>query len=183
MAGFSQAIAIEHDDGDAESETFSLDLDPQWSVGGKPNGGYLLSVAANAGAYVLNEMGSAHLHPIASSAHYLKAPEIGPVTIAAELLRMGRSGSQVRATVSQNGEDCVEALINYATLPGIPAPWWSDGAAMALPPFETASSSAPSRPVSTSKSPSWRSSKNGSTLPAWASQPGRPPAWANFAAG
>lgn len=137
MAGFSRAIGIEHSDGDAETETFTLDLDPQWSVGGKPNGGYLLAAAANAGAYVLNEMGSAHLHPIASSAHYLKAPEIGPVEIAAELLRMGRSGSQVRATMSQNGEACVEALINYATLPEVSAPWWSDGNTVPLLDFDS----------------------------------------------
>src|SRR6202041_2080501 len=47
----------------------------------------------------------------AASAHYLHSPEPGPVLIETELLRTGRSASQVRARMEQDGRPCVEALI------------------------------------------------------------------------
>ena len=53
------------------------DLDPGWDVGGGIlNGGYLLSVAAQAAV-----LESPHPHPVALSASYLRAPAAGPVTL------------------------------------------------------------------------------------------------------
>src|ERR1700752_3133227 len=46
--------------------SFEAVVDPEWTIGGKPNGGYLLAMLGAAAASV-----SAHSHVIAASAHYL----------------------------------------------------------------------------------------------------------------
>src|SRR5438270_6369064 len=82
---------------------FDAEVFPQWTIGSKPNGGYLLALLGRAttGAGV-------HDHVIAASAHYLRSPEPGPVEIETEILRAGRSASQVRARMSQGDRPCVE---------------------------------------------------------------------------
>jgi acyl-coenzyme A thioesterase PaaI-like protein len=44
---------------------------------------------------------STHPHVIAASAHFLRSPEPGPITIETETLRAGRSATQVRARMVQ----------------------------------------------------------------------------------
>jgi hypothetical protein len=105
-----------------EPGRFSAEIDPEWTIGGKPNGGYLLSILARAATSV-----SAHAHVTAASAHYLHSPEPGPVLIETELLRTGRSASQVRARMEQDGRPCVEALITASRLAADTTPFWDRG--------------------------------------------------------
>jgi hypothetical protein len=102
--------------------TFDAVINPEWAIGGKPNGGYLLAMLGRAAASV-----SAHDHVIAASAHYLHAPEPGPVVIEAEPLRGGRSASQIRARLSQGGQACIEALLTTSELDADTAPYWDRG--------------------------------------------------------
>ncbi len=103
-------------------KAFAADLDPRWTIAGKPNGGYLLAILGRAAVACC-----AHEHPIASSAHYLHAPEPGGVQVSAEVLRAGRGASHVRVRMSQGDKACVEALFTVSTLqPGI-APYWTGG--------------------------------------------------------
>jgi hypothetical protein len=106
--------------------TFDAVVNPEWTIGGKPNGGYLLAMLGRAAASV-----SAHDHVIAASAHYLHAPEPGPVAIDVEPLRDGRSASQIRARLSQDGRPCVEALLTTSELDTATSPYWDRG----LPPI------------------------------------------------
>ena len=101
---------------------FDAEVNPEWTIGGRPNGGYLLAMMGRAAASV-----SAHGHVIAASAHYLHAPQPGPVVIDIELLRAGRTASQVRARLSQNGEACVEALLTASQLDAAAIPYWDRG--------------------------------------------------------
>ena len=101
---------------------FDGDIDPEWTIGGKPNGGYLLSMLGKAALSV-----GEHDHVVAASAHYLRSPEPGPVVIEARLLRGGRSASQVRASMSQGGTDCVEALVTTSHLDPTSEPYWEAG--------------------------------------------------------
>jgi hypothetical protein len=103
-------------------DRFDAEVSPEWTIAGKPNGGYLLTMLGRAAASV-----SAHRHVIAASAHYLQAPEPGPVVIDTELLRGGRSASQVRARMSQDGEACVDALLTTSQLDQAVAPYWERG--------------------------------------------------------
>ncbi len=105
-----------------EPGRFDARVNPEWTIGGKPNGGYLLAMLGRAAAAV-----SEHDHVIAASAHYLHSPDPGPVTIWAEVLRTGRSASQIRARMSQGGQACVESLFTTSRLAGGTVPYWDDG--------------------------------------------------------
>jgi hypothetical protein len=109
---------------------FEAAADPAWTIAGKPNGGYLLAMLGRAATEV-----APHPHVLAASAHYLRAPEPGPVTIAAEMLRTGRSASQVRASLGQEGKTCVEVLLTLGGLSEGQRPFWQEG----LPPADGAS--------------------------------------------
>jgi hypothetical protein len=101
---------------------FDAEVNPEWTIAGKPNGGYLLAMLGRAAVSV-----GGHAHVIAASAHYLHGPIPGPVVIEAELLRGGRSTSQVRARMSQDGTACVEALLTTSQLHDAVAPYWERG--------------------------------------------------------
>lgn len=97
---------------------YAAHVHPEWTIGGKPNGGYLLGMMARAAVDV-----GAHSDVIAASAHYLRSPEPGPVVVRAELLRQGRSTSQVRASMLQDDQTCVEALITVSEIRDTAAYW------------------------------------------------------------
>jgi hypothetical protein len=105
-----------------EPGRFDAEVDPAWTTAGKPNGGYLLAMLGRASTYL-----SEHDHAIAASAHYLRSPEPGPVVIVTETLRAGRSASQLRARLEQDGRACVEALITASHLDPNTAPYWERG--------------------------------------------------------
>jgi acyl-coenzyme A thioesterase PaaI-like protein len=92
---------------------FIADLDLDWTIAGKPNGGYLLAILARAA-----RTDGPHQHPLALSAHYLRSPSPGRVDIEVEVLRAGRSASQVRARLRQDGQGCIEALFTTGTVLG-----------------------------------------------------------------
>jgi Thioesterase-like superfamily len=101
---------------------FEAFADPEWTIGEKPNGGYLLAILARAGVSMCSQD-----VVVAASAHYLRSPEPGPLVIQAELLRGGRSTSQVRARMEQEGQACVEALLTVSGLDEDAKPYWDDG--------------------------------------------------------
>jgi hypothetical protein len=102
---------------------FDAEINDQWTIGGKPNGGYLLAMLGRATAAL-----SEHPHVIAASAHYLTSPDPGPVSVEVELLRTGRTASQARARMSQAGTGVVEALITTSVLNPDAKPYWDAGA-------------------------------------------------------
>lgn len=116
--GFAEVTAIEP----LAHDSFAAALHGKWSIGGRLNGGYLLAILGRAARAVAD-----HEHVIAASAHYLRSPEPGPVNIAVEQLRTGRSATQVRARMSQAGDACVEALITLGHLVDGSVPYWNGG--------------------------------------------------------
>jgi acyl-coenzyme A thioesterase PaaI-like protein len=96
---------------------------PDWTIAGKPNGGYLLAMLGRAATAE-----TAHPDVIAASAHYLRPPEPGPVDIETEVLRAGRTASQVRARLLQAGHACIESLVTVSTLTAETKPYWSAAA-------------------------------------------------------
>lgn len=108
-----------------EAGRFEAEIDPEWTIGGKPNGGYLLAMLARAATWT-----GVHDHVIACSAHYLHSPEPGPISIESAVLRAGRSASQTRCRLLQGGEACVESLVTASHLESGSTPYWNQG----LPP-------------------------------------------------
>jgi hypothetical protein len=101
---------------------FAAEIHPAWTIGGKPNGGYLLAMLGRAAATV-----GPHEHVIAASAHYLRSPDPGQVEIDAQVLRAGRSASQLRVRMSQDEQVCIEALLTTSRLDETTKPYWTDG--------------------------------------------------------
>jgi acyl-coenzyme A thioesterase PaaI-like protein len=119
---FSEVTAITPS---REHGRFTADVHPEWTIAGKPNGGYLLAMLGRAAASM-----SSHGDPIAASATYLRAPDPGPVAIDTELLREGRSTSQIRTRLTQGDQICVEAIVTVSELQPDVTPDWDHG----LPP-------------------------------------------------
>jgi acyl-coenzyme A thioesterase PaaI-like protein len=107
---------------------FDADASTEWTIAGRPNGGYLLALMGRAASTT-----TAPAHVVACSAHFLRSPEAGPVEIRTELLRCGRSVSQVRVGLRQGGRSCVEALMTTGVLHEDEVPRF-DGGVPVLPP-------------------------------------------------
>lgn len=98
------------------------DVHPDWTIGGKPNGGYLLAMLGRAAVAA-----GPHEHVVTASAVYVGSPDPGPATVHAEVLRAGRSASQIRTRMVQGERLCVEALFTTSTLAADAEPYWSAG--------------------------------------------------------
>lgn len=122
MAGFDRATAVAPR---ADGTTFDVSLDPAWTIpGARPNGGYLLATVGRAALAAATAAGAPQRHPVAVNAQYLTSPTVGPATVETEVLRTGRTASQVRARLVQDGRPCVEALVTLGTLQEGSEPWW-----------------------------------------------------------
>ena len=108
-----------------------IDIDPSWSIGGRPHGGYLLSLLA---ATALDDD---HPDPLAVSAHYVSPPAETFGTVDLERLRTGRRVASSRVRLSQDGDVRVEALVSSGRWTPDASPYWRGrGAPPDLPPLE-----------------------------------------------
>ncbi|HSA49778.1 MAG TPA: thioesterase family protein [Yinghuangia sp.] len=159
MAGFAAATAVTPAAKSAAAETaeadatdasgvYAVDLDPVWTIGGKPNGGYLLAAMARAALAEAAAAGSAHVHPVTASATYVGAPNSGAAEVQVELLRTGRTVSQARARLRQDGRICIEASFTLGMLAEGSEPWWGVNPPAPLPAPEHLMRIPPIEPVS-----------------------------------
>jgi acyl-CoA thioesterase len=126
VAAFDLATAVRRG-----ADGWQAEVDPGWGVGGRPNGGYLLAMAARAAVAATGRP-----HPLATSAHFLKPPRPGPAELHATELRDGRALSAARVTLRQDGQACLEALVTTGTLDPADAPdWQAPDGPPALPPL------------------------------------------------
>ena len=128
MAGFIDATKVAQE---ADPASFVAQLDPQWTVFDRPHGGYLVAITARAAGVALAEAG--HVDPLAVSAHFLSSPVAGAATVRLTPLRTGRTVSQIRATLAQNGVTCVEALLTMGRLGAAGEPYWTGEPPVPLP--------------------------------------------------
>lgn len=101
---------------------FEADADPGWAIGGRPNGGYLLAMLGRA-----STDSGPHDTVLAASAQFAASPEPGPLLVTTELVRAGRTTSQVHARLSQGGRVCVDAIVTTGRLDPVAAPRWTVG--------------------------------------------------------
>lgn len=104
---------------------YGMDIHPEWSIGGRTNGGYLLAAATRA---VLAELaagddpddggdgGGEGRHPVAVTGAFAAPAPAGPARIDVEVLRRGRTTSVARARVVADGADCVEVVVTAGPL-------------------------------------------------------------------
>lgn len=86
-------------------------INPRWNVGTAPNGGYLIAIAARAMLAAAERA-----DPLTVTAHYVKPPTAGPVTVTTELVRAGRRYATVAAALRQGDRDCVRLLGAFGDL-------------------------------------------------------------------
>ncbi|NJC57829.1 thioesterase family protein [Brevibacterium marinum] len=122
LSEFASATAVER-----QSETsFTAELREDWSVAGAVNGGYLLSVAAQA----LRANSPNAIDPLVLSTHYLGPSQGGRADITTRLIREGRSSATLAVDLAQNGAPKITALATMGNLADLP----DDVATTAAPP-------------------------------------------------
>lgn len=125
MGIFEKATAVT----DLGAGEYDVLISEQWTVGTKPQGGYLLGIMARAAAHAVADT---HPHLQAISSTFLRARATGPASVHVDVLRAGRGASQLRVTLSQDGLPCVDALLVQGVLDDAD-PWWSVATPPELP--------------------------------------------------
>ncbi|MFF4590835.1 thioesterase family protein [Streptomyces sp. NPDC001388] len=113
---FAQATAVTQ----TGQETFTADLDPLWTVVGKPGGGCLQAIAGRAAGHAAGVV-APHPHLVSATSSFIRTPRPDKVSVTTEVLRVGRTTTHVRTRISQEDEPCVETLAVFATLTSEPA--------------------------------------------------------------
>jgi acyl-coenzyme A thioesterase PaaI-like protein len=106
----------------ASSGRWTATVDPAFSVGGRTNGGYLLALATRAALAELESAGGPHQDPVAVSGTFLSVTPPGPIDLAVEVLRHGRSTSVLRVSVQSPGSPPVRRLDAMVTCGALPGP-------------------------------------------------------------
>jgi len=100
-----------------------------WDIGGVPNGGYVLAIAARAMA------DAAERPPLAVTAHYLAPAQAGPCSVFVEPVRVGRRTATLTGRFEQDGREMFRVLGTFGESSGAD-PQLIDGAPPELPPYE-----------------------------------------------
>lgn len=140
---FDQATSIIRRGRDGTGrDQYDVELLAEYAIlGTKPNGGYMLACLGRAALAAARDAGSRHEHVIAATAQFLASPDIGPARIVTEIDRVGKSASQVSATIGTGGEVSVRAQFTLGTLTDGSAPFWGEIAPCAFPAIEDLQSS------------------------------------------
>ena len=109
---------------------FHAELTDRWDIAGRPNGGYLLSLATRA----LAGAAAGFPDPVSVTAHYLRPPRAGPVDIAVEEVRRGRGHATVMASLRQDGREFLRAMAIFTDLDTASGPTVVAGGPPSLPP-------------------------------------------------
>ncbi|RFU41536.1 thioesterase family protein [Actinomadura logoneensis] len=115
MSRFGDATSVER----IAADRFRIDLDAGFGFAQALNGGYLMAVLGRAAVEA-----SAHAHPVSTAASFLRVAKAGPAEILVERRKSGRTTETARATLLQDDEPVVDALITTATLDPAAEPVW-----------------------------------------------------------
>jgi Thioesterase-like superfamily len=120
---------------------YVAEVDSVWSIGGRPNGGYLMAILARAACLEVAETPGdsgrpGSLDPLAVSASFPSSPSPGAVDVAVEVVRPGRAFSTVHARMTQGGVAQVDAVITCGRLPEAATTRHDGTSPPVLPPIE-----------------------------------------------
>jgi hypothetical protein len=117
----------------ADGSTFDLDVHPLWTVGDKPNGGFLLALLGRAARQVVAGDTGAAWDVHSATVTYLAAPDLEAAEIRTTVLRRGRTASHVRAVLVQSERTMVDAVMVLGALAPGAAPRYSHIAPLDIP--------------------------------------------------
>ena len=101
---------------------WSAELDPAWSIGDKPHGGYTMAVVTRAALLAADRP-----HPLAVSAHFLRPPSFAPAEVQTEVVRSGRTVATVRSRLVQESKVCIEAVATVGRITDHEHEWTGSG--------------------------------------------------------
>ncbi|HZC60960.1 MAG TPA: thioesterase family protein [Streptosporangiaceae bacterium] len=107
MGAFDEAIAARP----VGEGRYEIRPDERFAIAGAVNGGVLLASMLRA---VLDA--SPHPYPIATSAHFLRAPRPEPAQVEVEWLKQGKVAATARATLVQGGRPVLETTVTTGAL-------------------------------------------------------------------
>jgi hypothetical protein len=117
----------------SDASTFDLDIHPLWTVGDKPNGGFLLALLGRAAAQAIGGDGRPTWEVLSATVTYLAAPALSAAEIRTTVLRQGRTANHVRAVLVQNDRILVDAVMVLGVLAPASEPRYSDIASLRIP--------------------------------------------------
>lgn len=128
---FRDAIGIEP----LGSGRYRAELGPVWTVGERVHGGLLQVLLVRAGlARLASESASTALDPLAISTDFLHAPELGPVELHTEPLKIGRTVAVVSVRMVQADRIVLAATVTAGRLSDGNADWAELPEMPAVPP-------------------------------------------------
>lgn len=83
----------------------------RWSVGDRPNGGYLMAIGLRAMSETL-----AQPDPLTVTTHFLRSPAPGPVAVEVEVVRKGRTVETAEARLHAGDREYVRMLATFGDL-------------------------------------------------------------------
>lgn len=86
-------------------------LGEAWTIGPVPNGGYVMGLMLRAAV-----SGSAHPDPLTTTAHFLSPTTAGPVEVATEVVKPGRSTTTVMTALYQEGRERIRMLTTFGAM-------------------------------------------------------------------
>jgi len=104
---FAEASAVWQ----VDEETWKAEVQPGWDIFGVSNGGYLMSIAARA----MSEASDGRL-PVSVNAQFIRPVSAGPVEVSVGTVKVGKSFSTLRATLSSDLDSLV--LLGSFASPG-----------------------------------------------------------------
>ena len=107
-----EAAAVEPMD----EHRYRVDIADDYTVFGNPNGGYMQCVMANAAIAAASDEGAPHLHALAVSTNFIKAPSVGPAMLSTRVRRIGRNASFVAVALTQGDDVFTESVVTVGSL-------------------------------------------------------------------
>jgi acyl-CoA thioesterase len=96
---------------------FAATVTARWNaIGGRPNGGYLLGICAQALRQTASAMGGGFPDPLAVSGFFHRAAVVGPARVVTETIRSGRRLATVQARLLQDDREVMRALATFTDL-------------------------------------------------------------------
>ena len=120
--GFTTDTAVLRD-----GDLYQSEIRDGWDVRGNANGGYLMALGARAMADATRP------HPVSVTAHFLSPGRVGPVTIAPQIVKQGRTFCTVRASVTGPEKPIIEMLGSFSELEHVDGTVMVDAEPPALP--------------------------------------------------
>lgn len=97
---------------------YGVTISDDYTVVGRPNGGYLQCVLGNAALAAASDAGAPHVHVTSITTNFMSAPSVGRAELLTDVRRVGRGVSFVHVTMEQESVVTTESLVTLGTLDG-----------------------------------------------------------------